>query len=238
MPIQYCKTEEQSSLPQEKLELDLHALASLLVSLQRLKRLILNCVDLFLPPQYSVLDLQQLNCTVEDFALLENEDRLRFALEKLFVFLAPFTSLRSLTLEHFGFAPLSPGEYGGLFFYPNLSHLKTLKLRNNKAMSFIFDVLAGGIINQDLLHCLEHLEIGRLHSRELWSLHHLLDHLSDRLRSLTLQLDRAELSRYYCACLLIVCGTVTHLTQTRPLTFVHSHASRTSPSSSRVHPPP
>ena len=226
--MQYCKTEEQSSLPREKLKLDLYALASLLVSLQRLKRLILDCVDLFLPPQYSVSDLQRLHCTVEDFSLLEDRERWGLKVDELFTFLTPFTSIRSLTLEYCGFV----GERRALSC-PRFPHLKNLKLRNNRKMDFFLRVLKGNVVDQDCLPCLEHLEVGKLRWSDLQPLRYLLNRLSDCLSSLTLQFDHEELFNY-CACILTVCGTVVHPTQTVPLASLCSRTSHISHSSLRA----
>ncbi|GJE95376.1 F-box protein [Phanerochaete sordida] len=188
-PIQYGKDKQQSELLQRILVLDVHALMTLLVTLGRLKTLTLDSVDLFLPPRYSVLDLAPLQCKVENYTFLAHEKESHFALDDFAVFLVPFTNIRCLTLKYIQF---SLGPHPALSFFPRFPHLEKLKLRYNNNVEMFLDLLQDAVI-QGLLPSLRKLEVGAVGRDDLLPLNKLLVCMSDRLRSLAVQLDFKEM---------------------------------------------
>ena len=195
-PIQHGKTAKQSRLLQQKLVLDFYAFMSAISQLSRLQSLVLDYLDLFLPTEYDILDVREIQSHVEHFSFFAHDEGRAFALDDLFVFLTAFPAVRTLQFQYLEFFP---GPETTIDFVPYYSNLEALKMRNNDKTGSMVRILERAA-SSNRLPVLKHIEVGWLCSDEQHSLRKLLLRLTRQLTHLTVQFKYLEADPDICEC--------------------------------------
>lgn len=197
-PIISGKTRRQSALLQLKLVLDFHALMNVVIALPKLTSLVLDSVDLFLPPEYSVLDLKVLQPNFQEFHFFAPDTARAFAVDDLFVFLTPFARAHTVVLEYIDFEP--PGDNSAVSFVSHFPNLRYLKLREDSGLHNVLGLLRQAAA-RGRLPALDRLEVGNLAPHDMKSLQRVVDQIGEQLTALTLAIDYKSHSPASCACM-------------------------------------